>query len=232
MNDQDNTLEILAELKKVISDLKKEDREFITEEIKPEILSDKIKEILNKNFEDVEPHKEYRQPLIQSEQEENSPNLNFSQPIFNETSFNHIDIKINHSENDNSLSQKDTQIPKDLLFRIALIYPIGGENYVDLFMQNLMDTMRRTTKKEYCVEKKYLIKESFENFEINKIIKENYVKDVEGIIVISKDMIEPLELENGFNNVYAQIVNIDKINKRFIYVDITVELLLSKKTER
>ncbi len=122
-------------------------------------------------------------------------------------------------------------ISEENLLRCALFYPPGQENSKETFMSNLDEIIRKTSKKPlvpHCI-----FEEPLETSTANwpEIIKKCQQKNVSAAFLVYSQDYDYSEIKNKFNSagIFFHGILFSQLNKKITYIDLAVELILSKK---
>lgn len=117
--------------------------------------------------------------------------------------------------------------PSGQVLKLACYYPAGGVELREIFFQNLADVVQKTTKKSFYIEQTFVqeVKEAdYKDFDFGQAAEECQSRAADAVFFISK---QPLEFR--WEGIFCRNVTEEQVKRRFFYVDLVVEVILSKK---
>ncbi|MFN3966207.1 MAG: hypothetical protein ACK4JE_00710 [Endomicrobiia bacterium] len=246
MAENNDIKSVLSELKKVLSELKKEETTTKLElpqsqqsetELKPsEGPSEKQKPIpiIKKSVQrpiPVQPKQKTPQPQS-VKQISHITTDKIDQPIV-EQKQPELEQKIIQKEQfeQQTTLKQEVVVSEENLLRYAYLYSSGEENSKEIFVSNLNEIIKRTSKKPLvlnCVFEETIV--PF-NVDWNEIIKKCQEKRVNVLFLVCSQDFDYIEIKNKFNSagILFYVILSSQLNKKITYIDLAVELILSKK---
>lgn len=110
------------------------------------------------------------------------------------------------------------------VFRLACFYPKGRKDVTEIFFTKLLEVLQKTTKKDYKLERAVVEEINYNALSISSLAEKCKLNKAEAAFFISESPMNVMSNEVQFFN-----LTLSKIEKRFVYVDFVVELMLLKK---
>jgi len=256
MTEKDDIKSVLSELRKVLSDLKKEEITPEQEPTKEPDLRSQQTQNLSKKTKSVpilkrpgkipvpaQPRTQTqgqipeKQPEISIEtsakveqvtkQDISEEKPSFPKPEPHEQKKEQPEIPVEAK----SKPVKEEPIPEDKnLLQYALIYPFGQENPKESFSSNFAEVIKKTVKKPfvpYCV-----FDEPVNPSDVNweEIIRKCQDNKINALFLVYSLECDYTKVKDRFNSVgiFFQPIHLSQLNKKMTYVDLAIELILSK----
>lgn len=128
------------------------------------------------------------------------------------------------------------QVPSENLLQIALLYPIDKPELKDKFVNNLFEVAKRTSKKPFEV--KIALQQEVDLSSIHSLasqldenIKDFVRKKINAVVLISPENFKTNTIQEKFSSagLYFQSISFEKLDKKITYLDILIELMLQKE---
>jgi hypothetical protein len=110
-------------------------------------------------------------------------------------------------------------------FRLACYYEPGGSDQPGVFLQNLTDIVKKTTKKQYAMTLTIRKEVDFSSVNVDELLADCRKNRIDAAFFLTDN---PPDLSD--RDLFCRPIAPAKVAKRFLYVDLVVELMLLKKT--
>ena len=146
-----------------------------------------------------------------------SPTISSQQPVF--------------EQNLSPVEQIPENTPPESILKFACFYPVNQNDVKEIFLKNLVEVIRKTTKKPFYLQR--VLELAFDPFTTNweMVAQKCKSEQVETIFLIHPEGFNVLDLKNKFAGlgIGFQSIFITQLSRKITYVDLVIELMLTRK---
>ena len=144
-------------------------------------------------------------------------------------------VQVTQKQETLSVKQPQPEVPEGtIVLKTACLYPKGQSQTKDVLINNIVEASKKSSKKPLYLDNVFELEVDPFNANWVEVAKKCVAARIEAVFLIHQIEFDSHGLKDKFGalGIFFTGIFVDSLNKRMTYIDLVIELSLSKKSSR